>query len=351
MNEFLKENKELASALENLLVFYRGEGRAKLFEFRKRALEGRRLVFSGMGTSEFTPMMIEHRLSRLGVISRCIDAGELLHYEEVSKLADDLFIFTSQSGETVEVKKLLHERTFSKPYIAITNCESCSLANNASLILPLCAGNEQSITTKTFTNNLALLHILATIMENLDFLDKAFLEIETAIKSIQVIDIEAIRLAAAKLLPADMLMFIARGPAIVNAKQCALTFMEGTRCVASAFTGGAFNHGPFESVEGKSRLIIFAPTGKTQGILDNLIYRLEKLGPKVVVITDRNINISHTNDSIEIIKVGSIPEAIVEDLFPIIAARTHNLLLYEVARRRGIQAGMFRYGKKVTTDE
>jgi hypothetical protein len=39
------------------------------------------------------------------------------------------------------------------------------------------------------------------------------------------------------------------------------------------------------------------------------------------------------------------------DPFPILAARSHNLLLHHLARLRGIEAGNFRYGSKVTEVE
>ena len=351
MTEFLKENEDLSNALDNLISYYRTEGRERLKKFRAMIDQSKQLVFSGMGTSEFTPKLIEHRLADNGIMSKCADAGELLHYENFLKIDNRLFIFTSQSGETVEIKRLIKTLPSEKSFIAITNCESSTLAKNACLTLPLCAGEEQSITTKTFTNNLALLHIIAELVINPENFDATLDDIAKVSDTFQSINWKNIHSAALNLLPADAIIFIARGPAIVNAKQCALTYMEGARCNASAFTGGSFNHGPFESVDKSSRLVVFAPSGQTCQLIDNLLHRLALLKAKTVVITDRNISSALYPSSFQILKIRVNNNRYSEYLFPIASARTHNLLLHGVAECRGLQAGTFRYGRKVTTNE
>lgn len=352
MTRFLSENDELGEALMDLVRSYRTAAyRDRLREFRDRVVNAHGIVFSGMGTSEFTPLLIASGLSHLGIPNRTIDTGEMLHYGGRGGQANQLHVLTSQSGETVELIRLLTDTSFGQPYVAITNAETSTLASRSVLTLPLCAGTEVSITTKTFTNNLALLHILATVIRDIDALDAAFADIEQAARAISVVDKDAVARAADLLAPADSLAFVARGPAIVNARQCALTFMEGAHCMAAAFTGGAFNHGPMEAADSDFRLVLFAPSGQTEALADGLLRRVLPLGARVALMSDRSSAVDGITGNVGLMTIAPTDGRHSEHLFPIVAARTHNHLLHELAERRGVRAGEFRYGGKVTIEE
>lgn len=351
MNQFVKENDDLSRALEDFIEYYRGEGRERLFSFRALASGSRGLDFCGMGTSEFTPHAVEWRLAALGYSSRIMDAGEFTHYGEPWQSRGRLLVFTSQSGESAELKSLFRYADSDLDYVAVTNSESNTLARGSTLTLPLCAGHEQSITTKTFTNNLALLHLLTTVLEKPDRLDGALSELEATAEALSVVDADAVVRATEVLSPADAIAFVGRGPSIVNAKQCALTFMEGARCVAAAFTGGGLNHGPFEAVGRDFRMVVFAPAGRTESLIDNLLKRAGRQETRIVAFTDRVCPTVGSHDTIVAVPIERVLDEGNEDLFPIVAARSHNLLLHAFAASRGVEAGEFRYGSKVTADE
>jgi glucosamine--fructose-6-phosphate aminotransferase (isomerizing) len=121
--------------------------------------------------------------------------------------------------------------------------------------------------------------------------------------------------------------------------------MEGTRGSGVAFTGGSFRHGPFELVDDTHRCVFFMPGGKTFDLLEKMAREVADKGSHVVVITDQRLTLSGRNCC-----VLNVP-AQGEDLFCLTAATTQELLLEAVARRRGIVAGQFRYGQKITSWE
>ena len=83
-------------------------------------------------------------------------------------------------------------------------------------------------------------------------------------------------------------------------------------------------------------------------LVEKLVSRTAGLGAAVVALTDRPA--AHSGGGAAVPVPRSLgPNA--EDLFPLLAAGTHNLLLHHVARLRGIEAGFFRYGSKVTEHE
>ncbi len=138
--------------------------------------------------------------------------------------------------------------------------------------------------------------------------------------------------------------FVSRGPAMAGAKQCVLTFMEGTRTSCTAFTGGAFRHGPYELVDATHRCVFLIPGGRTEKLLKNMAAEVAGKGSQVVIVTDQEINVS---GSVCVLRVPAFSE----QLFNIAAAKTQQLLLDALASRKGLEAGVFRNSQKITAVE
>lgn len=348
MNNFLSENGDLSKALLDLIKYYRSIGKELLKDLKSVLTDKNEYIFYGMGTSEFTPLSIQWALARLGVSSRIFDAGEWYYYGTTAQKSGSMSFFTSQSGESIEVKNFVGRGEIRKRYIAITNDERSTLAVNSLLSLPLCAGSEQSITTKTYTNNIALLYLISAVLSDDTHLEKTLDNLEATSEIMMKIDIDSVEKARAVFSREKPIMFVGRGFSYISARQSALTFMEGARCITSAFTGGAFNHGPLEAVDHDSCLVVFHPKGKTYRLINNLLVRTAKLGTRVVRITDAEEKNKPNCVTIETLSLNGDNT---EYLFPLFAAPIHNLLLYKVAVDYGIEVGRFRYGGKITREE
>jgi glucosamine--fructose-6-phosphate aminotransferase (isomerizing) len=211
----------------------------------------------------------------------------------------------------------------------------------------MCAGEEAAISTKTYLNTLAVLHLMAVALESEAGISASLDELEELATRIDgSTDVHQVQAAADMLCDAGCIFFIARGPTMAAARQAGLTYMEGTRLPAQALAGGAYRHGPFELVDERHRCVFFIPTGKTTELLTSMATEAAKLGAKVVCITGSRQD--------ELLSAGcaviSVPN-VHEDIFPLSAATAQERLLDAVARRRGLQAGIFRYGQKITIRE
>ena len=295
-----------------------------------------------MGTSRFAPEMVLPALARQGVDASTADAGELLHYPRPTP---GMLVLVSQSGESVETRELASQCRPTGGLAAIVNNTSSSVARAADVVLPMHAGRETAISTKTYVNTLALLHLLAGALGDAGAVAQALQDHEGLAGAMPECDRAGIERAGALLSDASSLHFISRGPAMVAARQAALTFMEGARLSAVAFTGGSFRHGPFELVDADHRCVFFIPGGPTCRLLAGMATEVAGKGSRVTVITDQDMDLPQSTCCV--LKVPSFGE----DLFALSAATTQALLLDAVARGRGLQAGEFRHGQKVTTRE
>ncbi len=342
INTFLQEVCEQPEALGNLGARYRGADGALLQCWADRARKAGRVVFSGMGTSQFAPEMVLTALALQGVDASAVDAGELLHYP---RPIPGMLTLVSQSGESVETRELASQCRPGGGLAAIVNNTSSSVAQAADVVLPMCAGREAAISTKTYVNTLAVLYLLARALSGAGAVEEVLQDLDGLAGVMPECDRAGIQRAGALLSDASALHFISRGPAMVAARQAALTFMEGTRLSAVAFTGGSFRHGPFELVDADHRCVFFIPGGPTCQLLTEMAQEVAEKGSCVTAITDQNVALPESTCCV--LKVPSFGE----DLFALSAATTQALLLDAVARKRGLQAGEFRHGQKVTTRE
>ena len=350
MSRFLEEIQELPEALIRMVSFYKTDGRERLSAWVEQTKEHRDMVlFSGMGTSEFSAIAVRSQLASSGVSCDTVDAGEWLHYG-ITGLGESrrLVVLTSQSGESIEVVRLIEEDLVPPGFVAITNNEESTLGRHAGIVLPLCAGEEATISTKTYTNTLGILYLMAAAFQGGKGLKQAFSDLERAADCLFSADENQIVEAAEILHSGTAVAFVGRGPAYAAARQCALTFMEGAKRAIVNFSGGAFRHGPFECLDQNFRAIFLMPKGRTFSINENMAREAAELGAKVVCITDTEIQ---SEENIHVIRLDNIENESSEELFPLVMSGAQALLLHHFARLKGIEAGQFRYCSKVTAKE
>ncbi len=335
---FIAEVDQQPEALRNLVSYYQKDGEKLLGLWRDLFHRHSKIIFCGMGTSEHVSLLIQDTLLQSGKAVFIYDAGEYLHYLLGFQSSESLFVLISQSGESAETKKVALATKGKAPIIVLANDESSAMARAADLFLPLKAGEEASVSNKTYLNTLALLYLMAggrtaALAGVADYL-------ADSVQSDQVTR------AAEFLHPAQSIHFIARGPALAAARQLALTFMEGARVHSTAFTAGAFRHGPFEVVRKGHRAVFLVPSGKTSGLCFGLLEEMLALGSRVVLLTDCKDTPKDKN--LFTIRFKSFGE---ERLLPLVIARFQGHLLHHLARLRGFEAGVFKTVSKVTTEE
>src|SRR5205807_10455571 len=75
----------------------------------------------------------------------------------VLSLHDALPISVSQSGETVEITQLLDRLPEKMGLAAVVNVEGSTLARRGNLLLPMMAGQQSTVSTKTYMASVAVL--------------------------------------------------------------------------------------------------------------------------------------------------------------------------------------------------
>ena len=348
MSRFLEEIQQQPEALREVLAFYRGEGGGRLQAVKGLCdRKGGALLFTGMGSSFFAPLSIRRALVEAGLRAEVRDAGELLHYSLGEITEETVLVAVSQSGESVETRKVVEKVQREVSMVAMTNeMESC-LGRSGEVVLPICAGEEEAISTKTYTNTLAILHLLRVVLTGGEMQREMGRLAHLADGMEEVIDRRRSEIedAADFLGGASFLYFIARGPSLAAANQGALTFNEGAGMPTSALSGGTFRHGPFELVGEEFSGIFFAPEGKTGELVKDMACEVAEGGGRVLLLADKEPG------SLSERIWGLVLPELGEDLFSLNACVPVELLLYEMARRRGREAGVFERIAKVTRRE
>jgi glucosamine--fructose-6-phosphate aminotransferase (isomerizing) len=346
---FLAQVAEQPHRLSELIEYYScEEGRARLLAWREMAQTCGDVLFAGMGTSEHAPYVIKHLLMDAGLRVAIEDAGEVYHYRRASLAHCSLPVLISQSGESIETKRLAVETLADHPSIVVlTNDVQSTIARCASLVLPICAGYETAISTKTYVNTLALLYLMARSLAGDDVLGVAIDDLHQVAKLMASSDPDGVaREAASFLFPLSAIQFVARGPTMAAARQAALTFMEGAKLPSAALTAGAFRHGPLELSREGHRVVFLAPSGRTLDITLGLAQECAQNGSRVLVFSDVAVG-ECTDSRLFVIRVPRVGEV----LFSLAVATSQALLLHHLALLRGFVAGTFDHGSKVTTRE
>lgn len=307
----------------------------------------RRVLFTGMGSSRYASIIAVHYLIEHGIPAFVQETGELLHYDTPGVFEKDtLLVLVSQSGETIEITRLMKKIPKSVKYIGVTNTPNSTLAKSAHFCLLTHAGKETASASKTYTATIAGLLLVAGKLSNTlqeireplyamvkhekDFLNnwkKKLSSTGNFIKNAPFIDL------------------IARGYCYGSALQSSLIIKEATKTYAEGILAGTFRHGPIEVVNPNFRAIVFAPNGKTTSLMLSMAKDIATLQGKVLLITNSPKPPKHKN-----IFNLSLPDC-PEFTFPLLDILVIELLCFQIAALKKITAGELERITKVTLIE
>ena len=129
MEEVLQQPAVLADVRKD----YSSPGAIPIKLFRKLVRNWPPLVvFTGMGSSLFAAYPAQAYLTSLGIRALVWETAELLHYHLKILRPDTLLVAVSQSGETVEIVRLLERVTPKLGIAAVVNVESSTLGKRGS---------------------------------------------------------------------------------------------------------------------------------------------------------------------------------------------------------------------------
>jgi glucosamine--fructose-6-phosphate aminotransferase (isomerizing) len=220
-------------------------------------------------------------------------------YNAKLKLNRAIVIGVSQSGEGDDINAVLESAKQSGAYtIGITNESESSMTKVVDETLLTHGGRERSVAaTKTYTGQLLIFNMLA----------KALADSNAGIDYEAIPDFASQSLEHRALIESmveryvfmENCVVVGRGMSYANAYEFALKLMETCYVVAERFSSADFLHGPLALVERHFPILVFAPQGKANKGVIELLERLKELSADTLAITDDEAVVNLASRSIK----------------------------------------------------
>lgn len=357
MTPLMEEILQQPDALSCIRKYYASPGAIPLTLRKKLGISRTTtVVFTGMGSSLHAAYPAQAYLTAMGYRAIVWEAAELLHHHLKVLAPDTLLVVVSQSGETVEVTQLLEALPKKIKVVAVTNVESSPLGRAGKLLLPMMAGVQASVSTKTYTCAVAVLMYLAFAItgEPQRPLSQALMRAVDAQEKILDRHDDLMLPTLEFFNHPPYVALLSRGADLASAFQGALMLKEVARLAAEPITAAQFRHGPIEIVNPSHCYIIFARhtppvtaaprTRQPATLLLKLADDIRSHRGRVLLISDRTLD-DVTN--MRLIHVDPIRLG----LGTLVDILLIQLLAHDFALRAGFEPGKFWIAEGVTRRE
>jgi glucosamine--fructose-6-phosphate aminotransferase (isomerizing) len=301
----------------------------------------KRVVLTGMGASFHALHPLFLRLNEYGYTAVAIETSELVHSVERWFEAETLIIAISQSGESAETIRLIEENRGRARIVGVTNAADSALALRADASIFTIAGNEFSVSCKTYVTSLMALQLLGGFLCGCD-------ASQTRDELAQSIPAVAAYLREWKNhvfeLTAEMgrsrdLFLLGRGASLAAAGEGALIVKESVRLHAEGMSGAAFRHGPLEMVNGETFAVVFAGAETTRPLQSRLLDDIREAGGKTGWVAE------DASDGAWRLPATPLSVRAIVEILPV------QMMTLALAAETGIEAGRFARVSKITTVE
>lgn len=338
MAKLIEELTQIPEALDNLVAYYQSEGKHRLLTPKPQ-----QILLTGMGASYHAALIGAVMFQQAGIASHAIEASDFLFPSKTIHQSDQTTIYLSQSGSSGEVKPFLESCADPDRLFGITNQADSPLGQQAGHLLPMIAGDEQWIASKTYINSIALLWLLAQAWESQELassLDE-LKRISEHISWIQAHSATLIECLEDAFSNSERVIFLGAGPHGTTARQTSMTLSEWPKLTSLHFSLGAFRHGFIEIADAKTSTFIFSPPGNSRASATSLADELSSYGSQCTLI--ENGTLYHTGQPAH---NNSCRHELLSPILDIIPIQ----LFAEVLARKRFDPTGFRYIGKVVTN-
>lgn len=313
------------------------EGFAKALTALMKGKENPHVVFTGMGSSLFVCYIAMNILLDRGIMASAIESYELNAKDNSFFKENMILVAVSQSGESPEVIELLEKLPKTVPVIGITNYPKSRLYTMAPMAGQIYAGTEYLTSTKSYTNSVAALLLLAYRMagysqEEIRSLCDRMAACADKMEKILEREEDGDKLAAF-MKDIQFLVFVASGHSYTTACHSELVAEEAGKFHSSCFTPAQFIHGPIELIYQNFGTVVYDFDGKYSGKCDDVRASVLAYGGKVLVITNREDIQDHENQMVYYIDHKDPETALLLDVLPL------ELAVDSLCKSRGEAAG------------
>ncbi|MBI4671134.1 MAG: SIS domain-containing protein [Chloroflexi bacterium] len=311
------------------------------------ALQQRRVtnvVIAARGTSDNAGRYAQYLLGAVNRLVVGLATPSLFSiYQRPPAFHDALVIGISQSGSSPDIVSVVAEGSQQgATTLAITNEPASPLAQAAQYVIPLHAGQEQSVAaTKTYTTQLMALALLSASLAGDASMFATLQHVPRYIGRVLQMN-DAIAHAAERYRYMRVCVVIGRGYNYATAFETALKLKELTYVLAEPYSSADFMHGPVALVEEAFPTIVIAPSGALQDEMRGFIHTLRERGAEVIVVSD-------APELVALARVGlKLPVTAPEWVSPLVSIVPGQLLAMHLANVRDYDVDRPRGLRKVT---
>jgi glucosamine--fructose-6-phosphate aminotransferase (isomerizing) len=300
-----------------------------------------RVVLTGMGSSFHALHPLNLELISQGFTALMVETSELVHYKHQFFDPKTLIIAVSQSGQSAEMIRLVQTNRKRSAVIAVTNTPNSPLARHAEAAVLTKAGQEFSVSCKTYVSAVMALRWLGDVLCERDHRrsQRDLRQACPATASYLADWRDYVHTLARALAGVRQLFLVGRGASLASTGTGALIVKESDHFHAEGMSSAAFRHGPLEMLGEETFVLVFAGDKKTRTLNERLLQDIRRQDGRAELI-GRDASL----DPCRIEEHGPAIRPILE-ILPV------QMITLALAARAGREPGRFELAAKVTTTE
>jgi glucosamine--fructose-6-phosphate aminotransferase (isomerizing) len=302
---------------------------------RIRRKEFSRIVLTGMGASFWALHPVNIDLIRQGFTAMMLETSELVHYQNSLFDGESLIIAVSQSGRSAEIARLLEVNERRATVLGVTNTAESLLARQADAAILTSAGEESSVSCKTYVSALLALQWFGNLVSERDP-EVAKSELGSAASAVRSY-LDGWEHHVCKM--TQVLKDVGRGPSLAAAGAGALIVKESDLFHAEGMSSAALRHGPFEMLNDETLVVVFSGDPTTADLNQRLVLDIQAQRGVAELVSQEARNVAF--------RLPAAPRSMLP-ILEILPVQMITLALAVLAER---EPGRFERVSKVTTTE
>jgi glucosamine--fructose-6-phosphate aminotransferase (isomerizing) len=300
-----------------------------------------RIVLTGMGSSFYALHPLNLKLIEHGFTSVMAETSELIHYMPRLLAPGTLLIAVSQSGESAEIVRLLRMNRMGSAILGLTNTPNSQLALVSDAAALTHAGQEFSVSCKTYVATLMALEWVGDQLCSVDvtYTRQGLAKASPAVSEYLTRWRSHVECLAEELTGIRHLFLVGRGASLAAAGTGGLIVKESDHFHAEGMSSAAFRHGPFEMISDDVLVLVFSGDRRASSLNMRLVQDILACGGRASVVGE--------DASSEVFRVPQSPESV----RPILEILPVQMITLALAALAGREAGRFEVASKVTASE
>ena len=338
---YFRDLMDQPAALQATLEGLEASSALRAMASRLRGGEFDRVVLTGMGSSYHALHPLNLELIGHGLTALMEETSELVYYKSRFFDPRTLFIVVSQSGQSAEVVRMLEVNLGRASVIAVTNTPDSPLARQADVMVLTRAGNEFSVSCKTYVSALAALAWLGHLLCSHN-LEKSRMELDQAPAAAERYLSrweDYVGSLVEKLRGVRHLFLAGRGASLATVGIGGLIVKESDHFHAEGMSCAAFRHGPFEMLSPETFVLVFAGHESTRTLNAGLVRDIVEHGGRSELVSEDALS--------EVLRLPVAPP----DVRPILEILPVQMITLALGGLGGREPGKLELGSKITTVE